>query len=301
MSTYAFDVPKELASIKSFRKLESILGLKGEFLLEVNRNANVLYRQFYKGKKKRLIDNPLDPLKCVQDRINKRILVKIPPHYFMYGGVKGKNIRYNAIPHLQKKIILKLDISKYFQSTYDKRVFNFFRHDLSYGPRISSLLTRLTTRNHYLPQGAPSSTTLVNLLNSSLASEFEKFCNSRELNVSFWVDDITISGKNPEQYMKFYEERIMKYGYMVNDKKTNLIKNNKQQFTPGVVVNRVLSVPKERIKKYSDAIFESFRSGEIEGDAKIRGQIQHVVDINPKQGSRLIKLRKNLIERSKQK
>jgi len=301
MSNYIFSIPLEIAQIKSIRKLESVLGLKRTFLIQTGLNAELLYRPYtqFKGDKPRLIDNPNTQLKFIQKRINERILIKISPHNFMNGGTKGKNILDNALPHIKKPCILKLDLSKYFQSTDDRRVYNFFHHDLSYSTRISALLTRLTTRKHYLPQGAPTSTSLANLINSDLACEFELFCEPKKLKASFWVDDITISGENPQKFKKFFEERIKSHGYILNKKKTKSIKNNLKQFTPGVVVNNTPSVPKNRIQEYTDAIFDESRSEEESRNVRITGQIQHVMDINPRQGIRLIKLRKKLLDSHK--
>jgi len=229
--------------ILSTRNLAHILGWRRNTLIEIANSASSYYHPFIKLKpKRREIDNPTGELKIVQKRIDNRILKKIQLPDGMVGGVKGKSILDNAKYHINKKIVVALDLKKCFPSTHHTNVFAMFRNQLGYGEKSASLMTKLTTYNGYVPQGSPCSSSLINLCLLPLFYELKSLADKNKLTISQWVDDVTISGINPECYIIEFLKLIKARGYACKAQKIKVKKANKRQEVTGLGVNKKPSV-----------------------------------------------------------
>ncbi|WP_090824867.1 reverse transcriptase domain-containing protein [Paenibacillus sp. yr247] len=80
-----------------------------------------------------------------------------------YGFVKGRNIKDNALIHTKNKLVLNIDINNFFPSIKFEHVFYMF-YDHGYTKELSYSLAALTTFNGALPQGAPSSPSIENII-----------------------------------------------------------------------------------------------------------------------------------------
>ncbi len=77
---------------------------------------------------------------------------------------KNINLKDNAFPHLNNKIILKLDIKNFFDNiTFDMVYKTCFREEV-YTKSFGVLLTKLCTYNNKLPQGSPASSYISNIV-----------------------------------------------------------------------------------------------------------------------------------------
>ena len=113
------NVPATL-DLYSLRHLEALLGRSRAELEELAKHAVRYYKPFLLKKrerpfaqnsapaKKRLIDNPIDPLKAVQSRIEERLLKRLILPKHLLGGVRGKSIPDNAKLHLGAKCLVQL-------------------------------------------------------------------------------------------------------------------------------------------------------------------------------------------------
>ena len=141
-------------NIVSLRYLERLLKIQRTELLQLAETAGRFYNPFDIHKngsnKWRHIDNPQRTLKDVQRRIHKQILEK------------GKSIIDNAKLHVNKKCIGIVDIKDCFPSTDNLKIYQVWRNYFGCGTKNASILTKLTTFQHRLPQGAPTSSLLCN-------------------------------------------------------------------------------------------------------------------------------------------
>jgi RNA-directed DNA polymerase len=281
-----------LPKITSFGKLESILGIRRELLREVAKDIKGYYKPFrLNDSKSRYIENPIGNLKFIQHRIDTRILKKIKLPGTILGGVSGKSTTGNADLHKGRRSIVTLDIKDCFPNTKDKWVFDLFKK-LGYSTRLASLLTRLTTFKTHLPVGSPSSTSLINLLLLPIHDEMLSVAMKNGFNCSFWVDDIAISGECPKLFLKDFIKILQDHGYSVRSKKIKIMPRSNSQVVTGILVNKKIKVPKEKIKEYENNIFKLKGSDDFSSKlTSVEGQIQYVKQINKKQGEALQKLK----------
>jgi len=193
-------------NIQSWRHLESVLTLKRKALKAVASTAGRYYKPFEKGKKARpfqkrsisarirVIDNPQEPLKSFQRQIQKKLLsfIELPTH--MLCGVSRKSIRDNIVIHLGAPLVVTIDIKSFFPSITTQQVYSVWRNMLGCSTRISKVLTKLTTYRGKLPQGAPTSTVLANLVLSFVDADIRRECAARGVTYSTWLDDLAFSG-----------------------------------------------------------------------------------------------------------
>lgn len=143
----------------------------------------------------RFICEPKPRLKNIQKYIQKNILYKIPCSTFSMTYRKGISISKNASYHINQNYILKIDLKDYFNNLKGAEVYKLFEK-LGYDPNTSYILSQLCCLNGSLPQGAPTSPYLSNLLTYNLDIELNEYCKSdnRNLNYTRYSDDIIISG-----------------------------------------------------------------------------------------------------------
>jgi RNA-directed DNA polymerase len=141
---------------------------------------------------------PNERLMDVQRRIAARILKPLCISAAAHGGVRGCSPATNAAVHLGQRRVVNLDVRKFFDNVRHEAVFRMFRHELNFGRDVASLLTKLTTFDSLLPQGAPTSTYVANLLLArAVDAPAERLAEQHGLRYTRFVDDLTFSGDDP--------------------------------------------------------------------------------------------------------
>jgi hypothetical protein len=159
------------------------------------RSVDIVYKTFQIPKRRgglRTIEAPDDRLKTVQRLILRRLLRGLHAHPAAQGFERGHSIVTNALPHVGKEAVIRLDLVDFFPSITSDRVKAYFRF-IGYDDEASDLLTRLCTYKGSLPQGAPTSPRLSNLLNYRLDTRLYALAQRRGLSYTRYADDITIS------------------------------------------------------------------------------------------------------------
>ncbi len=220
---------------------------------------NSLYKSIQILKKNgsdyRQINAPILPLKRIQRWILENILYKIPIEDCAHGFVRGKSIITNAYPHVNSKYILKMDIVDFFPSIHFGLIKKFF-YDLGYSNTIACALANLCTFNSQLPQGAPTSPYLANIICIEMDKRIQGLCKKNRLKYTRYADDITISGNSNVFWIKDIVEKIVNcYGFQINQNKTVVIKPGDRKKVTGIIVNEKLSVPKSIVRKLRQDIY----------------------------------------------
>lgn len=221
---------------------------KLKLLYTMSNHAEKHYKVFKIPKKNggyRTIYEPDYTLKMIQENIltndlNERIISSYAKAY-----KKGLSLLDNALPHLHQKIVLKLDIKDFFPSIDFLKVYKkaFPRH--IYPEAVASLLTNLVTYNNTLPQGAPTSSYISNLVLRSFDIKIGSFCQSKNIAYTRYCDDMTFSGEfNPQEIINLVKTELFKENFILNKKKIKIIKSNKDQIVTGIVCNEKLSIPR---------------------------------------------------------
>lgn len=217
------------------------------FSAQMKTNPQSLVRRFEKqvGKKKRELYDANDSFKATIQKINAMLQrIKLPPE--IYGGIPGKGIKDNALPHLHNKQITKLDITKFFPSLSSKKIRELYLR-IGCSSQVASMLTKLTTADGAVPQGFPTSTTLASLCVAVFIYEEIKIATGDKYTITYWVDDITISSKATMPYMDIrkIETILLKQGLSLNRKKTERIRPGQYREVTGVSINGKIGVSKE--------------------------------------------------------
>ena len=142
----------------------------------------------------RIINPPKDELKTIQKRINKYLVDNIDLPIYAFGGIKGRDNILNARMHKGQKYIFQTDLRDFFPSVSNKKVYEMFVRN-GFSPDVASLLTKLTTYKGHLPQGAPTSTTIANLVFAPTGFAIQEIADREALRFTTFVDDVTISSQ----------------------------------------------------------------------------------------------------------
>jgi RNA-directed DNA polymerase len=109
---------------------------------------------------------------------------------------------------------------------------------LGYSRMVSILLSKLCTRDGSLPQGAPTSPYLSNLILKNADVEIFNFCKKRKIRYTRYADDLSFSGDFDEnELLEKVTQTIEKLGLHINKSKTKLMTPNTRQTVTGIVVN----------------------------------------------------------------
>jgi RNA-directed DNA polymerase len=203
------------------------------------------------GTRRLLIPSP--ELKELQQRILRRLLARLNVHPAATGFEPGTSIVHNAALHTDQAVVICMDVRDFFSQTTDDRVTTYFQR-VGWNRETAELLTRLTTWEGGLPQGAPTSPRLSNLVNVVLDARIDRFVQSRKGTYTRYADDICVSF--PKDYPKRIRgtvqvvRRYLKaFGYQLNTKKTRILRQHQQQKVTGLVVNDRVNVPRHIRRK----------------------------------------------------
>jgi hypothetical protein len=289
--------------VLSVRKLAFILKTTPEKLILLSKTAGRHYSPFDRkevksnGKIKwRHIDGPSISLKIIQKKINKFLLKDIVSSLpeGMTGGILDRSIFKNAEKHVNQEAIATLDLKDCFPKNNNKKIFSVWRNYLKAGNDVASILTKLTTFQRRLPQGSPTSSSLCNLALFRLYKKMEKYCNEKGLNLSLYVDDVTISGKTEIVRSAISEivNFIQNEGYAVRKNKVEIMTADKTQKTTGVVVNKKISISRKTREKVRKEIVEMSKMEKFSARRlkSLWGKIHHIRQASLKHGDRLLDL-----------
>lgn len=271
-----------------------MLGEQEKELIKLTIVADNFYRPFQKKQRNKIrdIDNPIREIKHIQGKINKRLLIKYPLPKEIFGGRKKFSIKDCAVVHVNQPVIVKLDLADCYPNVSSQQIELMFRKEFRYSKKVASLLAKLCSYQKHLPQGGRHSNSLLNILVAPLCFELSQYCKKFDFKLSFWVDDIAISGKDVEKYIPAFIYLINKHGFKINPSKIEVLRNNKPQEVVGCGVNKKISVPKAKRLKYKTEIWENILNEKKDGG--IEGKIAHIDFLNRNQAKELKRLNKKL-------
>ncbi|MEP7377794.1 MAG: reverse transcriptase family protein [Chitinophagaceae bacterium] len=145
-------------------------------------NGVIRYRDLYPS---------LGRLKQIQQRVNIFLQqIKLPE--YVYGSVKGRNNIHNALAHLGNKYFLAVDLKNFFPNINHHQVFQMFRY-YNFSPTVSHILTKLTTYKGRLPQGAPTSPVIANLVFTQIGLQLYEMADNNNITFTAFLDDLEFS------------------------------------------------------------------------------------------------------------
>lgn len=207
-----------------------------------------------KNGKRRIINAPDNYLKRVQFLLNQllQIIFGDNSNYNSNGFLEGRNILRNAKPHTNKKYVLNIDIKDFFPSIEFRRV----KSVLELNPfnlkeereRLAFIIANIVTYKNSLPQGAPTSPIVSNIVCQRLDRKLTKFSIEKRIRYSRYADDLTFSTNKDifnDDFIRDIEKIIIEENFSINSDKTRIQSSMDRQEVTGLIVNQKVNVKKE--------------------------------------------------------
>lgn len=254
------------------------------------------YRSFTIPKKNggaREINAPVKTLKYIQSQLSLRLQVLYEPlnvvHGFLlqYQSEKGIFIRptivSNATMHVRKKFILNIDLENFFPTISKKRVYGLFKNQYSLNSKIASYLTFICCTEKGLPQGAPTSPIITNMICSRLDRKLRRLSSENYVTYSRYADDLSFSTSKkvfPPDFEHKVNEIIKNEGFTLNEKKRRLLLRENRLEVTGLTVNLKPNVQRRYVRNLR-AIFHSIKKYGIQVTANSYVRIKNIPVNNP--------------------
>lgn len=249
------------------------LGVKAETLYAVSNSLERHYRRVLLPKKDggvRELWVPDGVLKDIQRRITRVLLVHMPVSPWATAYRCGGGTYRNAAPHAGQPAVLKLDIRHFFDSVRYCDVKDTAFPAEIYAEPLRVLLTMLCYFRQGLPQGAPSSPAISNLVLADFDREIGGWCAPRHVRYTRYCDDLTFSGSfAPEEVIPFVESALRRRGFFLNGGKTRFLPASRRQTVTGLVVNQRPSVPAEELRQLRQEVYYCRRFGPADHMARL--------------------------------
>ena len=149
------------------------------------------------GRGFRLIAKPTPELARVQRLILDRVLIVLQPLLspYVYGGVKRRNHVRHARVHRRGVSFFVVDLKDAFTHGTPERMYQTLRAAGFEANTADALIALTTDAKLGLPQGAPTSPALFNLLCHELDAHLTEFAELNYLRYTRYVDELVFSGR----------------------------------------------------------------------------------------------------------
>lgn len=193
-----------------------------------------------------------------------------------HGFEKEKSIMSNSKIHKNKRYILNVDLEGFFDSFHFGRVRGYFINNKYFRmtEEVATIIAQLTCCNGKLPQGAPTSPIITNLICQILDIKLLNLAKKYKLDFTRYADDMTFSTNNKtfaEKYDCFIEDLnkvIIKNGFSINENKTRLLFKDSKQTVTGLVVNKKVNVDRDYYRKVRSMAYHLYKDGKFFIDNK---------------------------------
>lgn len=215
-------------------------------------NVPLTYREFRVHKRdgrERRLCSPNSELKYVQRIMLRKVFQLLPVHPAAKGFRRRQGIVDHALLHSGKPIVVLMDIEDFFNSTQGWRVSNILK-GFGWSQELIDQIVRIVCHpeTNSLPQGAPTSPVLSNIVNWELDVRLTAFARKRDLVYSRYADDIAFSPKgsgkisNPYDIIRIVNTILVEYGYVLRAEKSRVLRSCQQQNVTGLVVNNTCNL-----------------------------------------------------------
>lgn len=301
------------------------LGVRCKTLWYCIMSGRRLYKRFTIKKssgKPRYIYNPNNVLKFLQRRLDKVVLRNLPLGDCVGAYVEGKSCRDSAVQHVQKGVVIKIDLSDFFPSHSRARVRHYFRDVLGYSHYVAGLMAALCTVKEQIitkqgktkdrtivPQGSPVSPRLCNLMaQHSLDEPLLASLQGTDWTYTRYSDDLVLShagdvaNQEVDALVRLVIDHIHKAGYCINPDKLRIQRRWHRQKMLGMVVNEHPNIPRDVYRRYRAIVHNCMRQGFTVnalryGDeytdtpgafvAHLQGKFSYFHSVNPVRASKL--------------
>ena len=278
-------IPSEFADEAS---LLAHLGVSTAELKKIWWFRHRMYHHFSIAKrpgKVRLISAPDRRLKMLQQKLlpllDQLYRVRTPVH----GFVPNRSVKTNAQSHGSRRFVINLDLQDYFPTITENRVRGLL-HSIGLQHRVAEIVARLCCFDDRLPQGAPTSPTLSNMICFRLDTDLMQIAKSARAIYTRYADDITFSSYqppaplfesslppsgrfSPDMLSLAVREAFSVNGFTIHPDKAHYADRNSRRIVTGVKINAGLNVDRRYIRNIRAALHSIEQTGLANAQAKL--------------------------------
>ncbi len=258
-----------------------------------------------------------------------KVMSPIELHDAAHGFCLQRSIVTNAQIHVGKEVIINMDIKDFFPSISYQRVKGLFK-SFGYSETASTIFALICTEpkikeveingetnnilswtDRYLPQGAPSSPAITNILCRRLDRRLNFMAKEYGFDYTRYADDLTFSAAgeslvNINNILKLTNLIVTKEDFEINENKTRIVRNYRRQEVTGIIINEKLNISRDKLKTFRAVLYKIEKDGlqnytwgkSQDIIAAIEGFANFVVMVNPEKGAKFIeqinRIKKNM-------
>ena len=275
---------KKISDIQSRNDLADFLGIRRSSLTHILyvKKPETYYHTFEIPKRNgemRMICASCGDLKVLQRKLSSMLWFyqkiiwnekNIKPN-ISHAFEKEKSIITNARIHRNKRFIINLDLENFFDSFHFGRVQGYFEKNKNFKlPRdVAVIIAQIACYKGHLPQGAPSSPIITNLICQTLDIDLLRVTKKYRLDYTRYADDLTFSTNNKhfidyrDAFLTEVTEVIKRAGFSVNEKKTRIQFKDSRQEVTGLIVNKKLNINHDYLRKTRAMAHQLYTKGEF--------------------------------------
>jgi retron-type reverse transcriptase len=285
------------------RKMET--PVRPDFGEDVKTSDYRIYRLEHNGKVREIAE-PKPELKKKQRQILHWLCARgIGASKYAHGFVRGKSTVTAAKLHTGKNVILKMDIKDFFPSISKQRVLHTLMKE-GIEKEIAENIAETCTLNNYLPQGAPTSPFLSNLVAKSLDYRLAGLCRSWaptfKIYYTRYADDLIFSSnlRKLNHMIPAIMRIVEQEGFKVNHAKTRVLRNSNRQKVLGLVVNDKVNVKRDYWRNLRAEMHQlklkARNEGKLPSDslfsnrlAEVTGKAAYIFGVNRERGRQFMR------------
>lgn len=212
--------------------------------------------------------------------VNEILRSMYTPSEYAMGFTEGRSVATNASIHLGMNYVFNTDLKDFFPSIQQARVWKRLQlAPFNFAVPIANLIAGLCamkethrnddctlTFNYVLPQGAPTSPIITNMICDKLDRRLAGLAKRFGLHYTRYADDITFSSmhnvyQKNSPFRKELERIITDQGFTMNDTKTRLQKKGSRQEVTGIIVSDKLNVTRKYVQDIRNILYMWDRYG----------------------------------------
>jgi len=232
------------------------------------------FRTFHIPKKhggKRTISAPKDDLfRQLLCCINEILQAVYEAPDCATGFIPGKSIVTNAQMHVGKQYVFNVDLKDFFLSVSCDAVSEALQQPpFSWKPEWARMIASICCMNSYvegipaptaccLPQGAPTSPMLTNIVCRELDKQLMELAARYGMVYSRYADDMTFSADTDvfgDDFKRELSEIIHQHGLELNEKKTRLQHRGQRQEVTGLMVTERVNVSRRYVRSLRNLFY----------------------------------------------
>lgn len=214
--------------------------------------------------KPRTIAAPRVFLKTVQRYILDCVLSQLPLHQAATGFRRGSNCALGAGQHVGCRYLWKIDIEEFFPSITQSQVTRVFETS-GYPKAAAFFMSGLCCVGKRLPQGAPTSPALANLVFKSIDESLAVLAGRTKIKYTRYADDLSFSSNEliPRDFRESVISQINRAGFRLQSGKTRLMGPKTRREVTGLTVNERVGIPRFR-RRQLRGYFHAIKSNPLQ-------------------------------------